>query len=356
MYTVQVNSSRIYDIIIEKNSLQKSGEYAAKLFKKGSKAAIITDNLVAELYLEIVKKSFSEAGFEVVNFIFPQGENSKNQETLFNIYNFLIENEITRSDFIVALGGGVVGDLAGFASATYLRSVQFIQIPTTFLAAVDSSVGGKTAINLPQGKNLIGAFHQPSLVICDSETFKTLDKITLSDGISETIKYGMIWDKELFNEIYMLNFDNFLEANIDKIIKRCVEIKRDIVEQDEFDNGLRTLLNFGHTLGHSIEKASNHTISHGQAVAIGMVLICKIGEKLSVCNKNLTDNLEKCLKLHNLPTKYNGKNNDLIDGILRDKKRNGEKIKLIFVSEIGKSQICQLKIDDFCNILREIDE
>ena len=350
MKTVHVNASVNYDIIIEKGSLCKVGAYASSVFRTGSKVAVITDDIVAPLYLETVVQSFRDAGYTVHSFVFPHGEENKSSENLFRIYDFLIQEQFTRSDFIVALGGGVVGDLTGYAAATYLRGIRFMQIPTTFLAAVDSSVGGKTAINIPAGKNLIGAFWQPSLVVCDTETFQTLPAVTFADGVAETVKYGMISSIPLFEHLERGNLD----ADIDEIVSQCVAIKRDIVEQDEHDNGLRMILNYGHTLGHAIEKMTKHSVTHGQGVAMGMLLIAKLGEKLGYHSSELTQRLEKCLKQYHLPTQYTGSVSELGEAVLRDKKRAGSSIRLIFVKEIGSAEIIPLDIDLFLQLLKEV--
>lgn len=350
MKTVHVNASVNYDIIIEKGSLNKVGAYASSVFKRGSKAAVITDDTVASLYLDQVVQSLSAAGYTVVSYIFPHGEDSKSAETLFRVYDFLIEEQLTRSDFIVALGGGVVGDLAGYAAATYLRGIRFMQIPTTFLAAVDSSVGGKTAINIPAGKNLIGAFWQPSLVVCDTETFKTLPAVTFADGVAETIKYGMISSAPLFERMEQGN----IMPEIDEIIAHCVSIKRDVVEQDEHDKGLRMILNYGHTLGHAIEKVTNHSVTHGQGVAMGMLLIAKLGEKLGYHSSALTQRLEVCIRSYGLPTHYEGSVAELGEAVLHDKKRSGSSIRLIFVKEPGSAEIISLDVNQFLQLLREV--
>lgn len=349
MKTVSVHASTNYDILIEKGLLDRCGDLAAQVFSCGSKAAIITDDTVAELYLQRVKSSLERCGYTVLTYIFPHGENSKSAETLFAVYNFLIENQITRSDFIVALGGGVVGDLAGYAAATYLRGIRFMQIPTTFLAAVDSSVGGKTAINIPAGKNLIGAFHQPSLVLCDTETFKTLPAETFVDGIAETIKYGLISSKTLFEKMEHGN----IEGDIDDIVAQCVSIKRDIVEQDERDTGLRMILNYGHTLGHAIEKVTHHRFTHGQGVAMGMVLIARLGEKLGFHDAEFTSRIEKCIASYGLPTRYEGSVAELAEAVLHDKKRAGNSIRLIFVKTIGSAEICPIDVEKFVSYLEE---
>ena len=350
MKTVQVKASVCYDIIIEKGSLSKVGAYASSVFKPGSKAAIITDDTVASLYLDVVRDSLQAAGYTVPVYIFPHGEDSKSADTLFHAYDFLIEEQVTRSDFIVALGGGVVGDLAGYAAASYLRGIKFMQIPTTFLAAVDSSVGGKTAINIPAGKNLIGAFHQPSLVVCDTETFKTLPAVTFADGVAETIKYGLISSPSLFEEMEQGN----IEPKIDDIVAQCVSIKRDVVEQDEHDNAIRMILNYGHTLGHAIEKITNHSVTHGQGVAMGMMLIAKLGEKLGYHGNDLTQRMEKCIASYGLPTHYEGSVADLGEAVLHDKKRAGSNIRLIFVKTPGKAEIVPLPVEQFIALLKEV--
>ncbi len=349
MPIVSVHASVDYNILIEKGSLSKSGFYAREVFPKAKQAAIITDDTVASLYLETVKESFVNAGYTVSIYIFPHGEDSKSQETLFGIYDFLIENQLTRSDFIVALGGGVVGDISGFAAATYLRGIAFMQIPTTFLAAVDSSVGGKTAINIPSGKNLIGAFHQPSLVVCDTETFKTLPSETFADGVAETVKTALISSKSFFEELENGN----IQDKIDDIVAQCVSFKRDVVEEDEHDKGLRMILNYGHTLGHAIEKVTNHAVTHGHGVAMGMVLIARLGEKLGYHGKELTERIINCLEIYGLPTKYDGSVPELAQAVLLDKKRSGDTLNLIFVKEIGTAEIIPVRVMDFVKYLEE---
>ena len=350
MKTVRVHASVTYDILIAKGSLSRCGQYATSVFQPGSKAAIISDDTVASLYLDKVKASFEEAGYTTSVYIFPHGEDSKSAEVLFKVYDFLIQEQVTRSDFIVALGGGVVGDLAGYAAATYLRGIRFMQIPTTFLAAVDSSVGGKTAINIPAGKNLIGAFHQPSLVLCDTETFNTLPPETFADGVAETIKYGLISSSSLFEEMEAGNIDE----KIDEIVAQCVSIKRDIVEQDEHDTGLRMILNYGHTLGHAIEKVTNHSVTHGHGVAMGMVLIAQLGEKLGLHGSELTQRIIHCIARYGLPTHYDGSLSELTEAVLHDKKRSGANIRLIIVKEVGSAEILPLSVQQFTQLLSEV--
>ncbi len=349
MSCVPVHASIDYNIFIEKGSLSKSGSLAREVFPKAKQAAIITDDTVAGLYLAAVKTSFEEAGYTVPVYIFPHGEDSKSSEILFSVYDHLIRNEVTRSDFIVALGGGVVGDLSGFAAATYLRGIPFMQIPTTFLAAVDSSVGGKTAINIPSGKNLIGAFHQPSLVVCDTETFATLPPETFADGVAETIKTGLIASPSLFEEMEQGD----IMEKIDDIVAQCVSFKRDVVEQDERDNGLRMILNYGHTLGHAIEKVTNHAVTHGHGVAMGMVLIARLGEKLGYHGPELTQRIVNCVRQYGLPAHYEGSVAELAEAVLHDKKRSGDSIRLIFVREIGSAEIIPVPVQEFVKHLEE---
>ena len=351
MPVVTINTSICYDVLIEKGCLAQSGALCAQVFEpKHSRAAIITDDTVASLYLNKVKASLEQAGFSTASMSFPHGEDSKSHDTLFRVYDFLIENQFTRSDFIVALGGGVVGDLSGFAAATYLRGIPFVQIPTTFLAAIDSSVGGKTAVNISAGKNLIGAFHQPSLVICDPEVFSTLTPEIFADGCAEMIKYAMLESEDFLQLLETCD----ISQHIEDITARCVENKRRIVEEDEHDKGIRMVLNYGHTLGHAIEKVTNHKISHGQGVAMGMDAITKLGIHLGICDKNLLSRLDMLLKKYHLPQEYQGNFGALVETCLQDKKRAGSKIRLIFVAEAGKPQILPMDVEEFSALIREV--
>ncbi|MEI6579117.1 MAG: 3-dehydroquinate synthase, partial [Eubacteriales bacterium] len=269
MQSVKVScTQKSYDVLIGSRMLKNAGDILRDYFSPCS-VVIVTDDNVDALYGETVQYSLTCSGFNTSKFVFKHGEHSKNLSVYAKALEFMAQNSLTRSDMVVALGGGVTGDLAGFAAASYLRGVRFVQMPTTLLAAVDSSVGGKTGVNLDAGKNLAGAFWQPSLVLCDCDTLNTLPDDILADGIAEAIKYGMIRDKELFE---MLEFGDCI-SNPEACVARCVTIKGNIVAKDEFDNGERQLLNFGHTLAHSIEKLSDYKISHGHAVAIGMVIV-----------------------------------------------------------------------------------
>ncbi len=347
MTAVEVNTSLRYNVYIGKGLISRCGELILKAVP-ACKAAIISDDKVFPIYGEQVKKSLEKSGFDVVEYIFKNGEESKNLQTYCDTVEFLANEKLKRSDIVIALGGGVVGDLAGFCAATYLRGIRFIQIPTTILAACDSSVGGKTAVDLSCGKNLAGAFHQPSAVICDTDTFKTLDKRQISCGYAEIIKYGMIRDKNLF---YALQNGSYSEQ---EIITKCVEIKRDIVENDEKENGERKLLNFGHTLGHAIEKHSRFSLTHGEAVALGMIMITEISEKLGLCS-GILNQLSLLLKKFSLPVSYEISKDEMISLAASDKKNETDGITLVLPSEeIGRCVLKKVSMAEFEKMLSVI--
>lgn len=330
MEIIRVNASKEYDVVIGKGILASLGERCAELFGK-SRAVIVTDSNVAPLWLDKVKNSLESAGIESVEFVFTAGEESKSTETLCSLIEFMAENRLTRSDFAVALGGGVTGDMTGLAASLYLRGIDFVQIPTTLLAAVDSSVGGKTAVNLSAGKNLMGAFSQPSLVLCDTETLATLPEEEFANGMAEIIKYGVIFDKDLFDKVC----GGDVKSDIEKIIARCVELKRDVVAKDEFDRGDRQLLNFGHTMAHSIEKCSNFEIAHGSAVAIGMVIAARAAYALGWSKEDCTDAIINANKNSNLPCECPFTAKELADAALSDKKREGGTINFVVPDVMG---------------------
>lgn len=342
METITVSASIEYDVLIDNGIINKCGEMTAKVITP-CKACIITDDNVKKYYLDIVEESYKNAGFDVISFSFPDGENSKNIKTISDIYEFLAENHLTRSDIIIALGGGIVGDTAGFAAATYLRGIKFIQIPTTFLAAIDSSVGGKTGVNLNAGKNLCGAFHQPSLVICDPECFKTMDKERYLDGTAEAVKYAVLKDEKIID---------YIRNDIIKMVTECVKIKRDIVSHDEFDTGERQLLNLGHTLGHAIEKLSDFEITHGHAVAIGMVLISQAGEKSGITKPGTAEKIKSVLKEEGLPISCKYTAEELCDIALNDKKRTGGTITLVIPDMIGKCELRKVKVSELFDFVK----
>ena len=338
MRKVTVSASRTYDVIIEKGILDRAGEESAKVIKPCA-AAILTDSNVAPLYAERLEKSLTSSGFSTCLFTIEAGESSKSAGSYLSFLNFLADNEITRADCIFALGGGVVGDLGGFAAATYLRGIKFIQIPTTLLAMVDSSVGGKTAIDIPAGKNLVGAFYQPSLVLCDYETLDTLPDDVFADGCAEVIKYGIINDRPLFEKLR-----SPIKDQIEDIIENCVRNKRDVVNADERDTGVRQLLNLGHTAAHSIETLSDFKISHGSAVAMGTVIVARAAGQLGLCPQDDVDRIVRMLKDYSLPTESPFGADKLTEIALSDKKRKGDMIDLIVPFGIGCSKIYPINV------------
>lgn len=347
MERITVKASSCYDVMVERGLLKNCGEVIARLLKS-RRVAVITDDIVDGLYYDTLEKTLNDNGFEVCKFVFRNGEASKSTDTLNRIYEFLCENSITRSDCIIALGGGVVGDISGYASATFLRGLKYIQIPTTLLAQIDSSVGGKTAIDLPCGKNLVGAFKQPECVICDPDTLSTLSEEILADGMAEAIKYGMIRDEKLFDLIASHNIGNVGEV-IDEIIVRCVSIKRDVVENDEFDTGERMILNFGHTLGHAVESYYNYkTYTHGSAVAIGMCMMSK-----KTCTDEVLKRLEACIKAYKLPVSCDAETEKLVSLCSNDKKRTSSTIHFIICQQIGKAEIRKLEYTEFEKFILE---
>lgn len=334
MQKIAVSGNTPYEILIDAQILKQSGRYIRKV-SSAKKALIISDSNVFPLYGETVKKSLEENGFEVCSFVFFAGESSKNLDTVSGMIKAMCENELSRNDISVALGGGVTGDMAGFASAIYLRGIDFVQIPTTLLAGVDSSVGGKTGCDLAFGKNLIGAFHNPKLVLIDPETIKTLPARYKNDGIGEIIKYAFIKSEKLYNTLASCeNIDDILTD----IIYDCVDIKREVVENDFTEKGERMLLNFGHTLGHAIEKYENFSgLAHGEAVGVGMLYITRASEKTGDTEKGTAEKIEKLLKKFSLPTEFSGNIDELVSIMLFDKKRRGDKLNLVLVKSVGNS-------------------
>lgn len=347
MEKVTVNASVSYDILLDSGILDDAGKHISQVMKS-KKACVVTDDNVDRYYGERLLKSLEGAGITAKKYVFPHGEASKNHSTLLGIYDFLAENEFTRSDFIVALGGGVVGDTAGYAAATFMRGIDFVQIPTTVVSQSDSSVGGKTAVNINSGKNLVGAFHQPRLVICDTDTLKTLTPEFFSDGMAEVIKHGMIKSPELFNILS----DNDITDNMVDIMKRNVSIKGKVVEADEREKGERMLLNFGHTLAHALEKYYNYTgITHGNAVAVGMSVFTHIAERRGMCKAGAADKLDALLKKCGLPTTDKAPLDELYALSLRDKKHLSSGMNIVICSDIGKSEVVKMSVEEYKSFL-----
>lgn len=342
MKTLNVKVGRGYNIFIEKGIISSCGKYIKEV-SNAAKVCLISDTNVYKIYGCVVDEQLKSVGYDVLTYVFEAGEESKTTATVISMVEFMAENGLTRSDLVVALGGGVCGDMAGFAAAIYLRGIDFVQIPTSLLAQVDSSVGGKTAVDLPQGKNLCGAFHQPVLVLIDPNTLDTLTPHFFSDGMAEVIKTGCIKSASLFEKTEKQNAKDI----IDDIIFECVSIKAGVVERDEKEHGERALLNFGHTSGHAIEKLHNFTtVSHGEAVGIGMVMITKAGEANSITEKGTSERIANVIKKYNLMTEDSNALSDIIASMNADKKRTADSINFVLLSEIGKSYTQKIKNED----------
>ena len=334
MQTIKVATHTPYNVEIASGLLQNAGARIHAICG-GQTAAVVSDDTVFPLYGAAVCTGLEAAGCRVVPFVFPHGEASKNLSTYAELLNFLAEKRLTRTDVLIALGGGVVGDLTGFAAATYLRGVRYVQIPTTLLAAVDSSVGGKTAVDLPAGKNLAGSFHQPALVLCDPDTLKTLPDAIYRDGCAEVIKYGMLGNAAFLQELAQTPARDQLAH----VIATCVAMKRDVVSADEFDHGQRQLLNFGHTFGHAVEACSRFAISHGSAVAIGMAMMTRAAVHRGLCPQCVLDTLTGLLTQYGLPQTTDFSCDMLYGALCADKKIEGSSIHLIVPDAPGRCRI-----------------
>ena len=333
--TIQVHTAPAYEVSIGGGLLHTCGQHLQEVLAP-CHVAVITDSTVAPFYLEIVSASLRTAGFTVSSYVFPAGEANKNLSTFSDILEFLAENRLTRTACIVALGGGVTGDMAGFAAASYLRGIRCVQMPTTLLSAVDSSVGGKTAIDLKAGKNLAGAFLQPTAVLCDTDCLSTLPADVFADGAAEAIKTGVLSDESLFS----LFETGHLETAPAEVIARCVAYKAGVVERDEKEQNERRLLNLGHTIGHAIEKCSSYTIPHGHAVAAGLAIIARAAERLGWTQEPIAERIAACLAKNGLPTNTDYSAEALAHAASADKKRAGSDITLVIPKKIG---VCELK-------------
>lgn len=333
---------RSYEIRIERGILAQCGHRAAQVLR-GRKVAVVTDSTVGPLYGTCVMDSFRAAGFAPELLTVPAGERSKCPAMLAELWERMAAAGLSRSDAVVALGGGVVGDLTGFAAATMLRGVDFLQIPTTLLAQVDSSVGGKVAVDLKAGKNLAGSFYQPKLVLMDPQVLETLPDRTFSDGMAEVIKYGCILEEGLFERLDRLGCRDGVMSHIEEITAACCECKRRVVEEDEYDTGVRMLLNFGHTFGHVYEKAYQYaTYTHGEAVAAGMVDAARLGEQMGYTRPGTAERITSVLKKYRLPTHIPVCREDCVQTMNLDKKSLGGEIRFIFLEQIGRARAVRL--------------
>jgi len=346
MRNVTVSVSKEYSVLIGGGLLPLAGEKIMAACG-GETAVIVTDDIVDSLYGHTADQSLRAAGYATKRLVFPNGEQSKNTATYLSLLNALAEANLTRSDVVVALGGGVTGDMAGFAAATYLRGVLLAQIPTTLLAMVDSSVGGKTAVNLPSGKNQAGAFKQPDIVICDYETLQTLPTEVFYDGCAEMIKHGVILSVELFELL-----KEPLLPQMEDIIARNVIIKRDIVTADERDAGIRQILNFGHTIGHGIEKYSDYRITHGKAVAAGMAIVSRAASRIGYCGEGCHRDIVEAVRRYHLPYETGIPPEMLLKAALSDKKRSGQRLTLVLPERIGKCALKSYSLDELEAFIR----
>ena len=344
--TIQVHTAPAYEVSIGGGLLHTCGQRLREVLAP-CRVAVITDSTVAPLYLKTVTGSLEGAGFTVCSYIFPAGEGSKNFTTLSAILEFLAKQRLTRTDCIAALGGGVTGDMAGFAAACYLRGIRCVQLPTTLLSAVDSSVGGKTAIDLKAGKNLAGAFLQPAAVLCDTDCLRSLPPEVFADGAAEAIKTGVLDDESLF----ALFEDGTLTAAPEEVIARCVGYKAGVVERDEKEQGERRLLNLGHTVGHAIEKCSGYAIPHGHAVAAGLAIIARAAERLGWTEEPIASRVAACLAKNGLPTGTDYTADALANAASADKKRTGGDITLVIPRRIGVCQLRKMPVSELLPVI-----
>jgi 3-dehydroquinate synthase len=333
-----------YEIIIAAGSLDLLGE-RIKSLKIGKKILVVSNPQIFAIYGDTVVNSLQNAGFEVFSHAIPAGEDYKHLESIVHLYDTALENYLERSSALLALGGGVIGDMTGFAAATWLRGINFIQLPTSLLAMVDASIGGKTGVNHPKGKNLIGAFYQPKLVYIDPNVLKTLPEREFRAGMAEVIKYGVIWDEELFLGLEAAekldNLANITPELLNSIITRSCQAKVDVVTQDEKEAGLRAILNYGHTIGHAIESLTGYTsVNHGEAVAIGMVAAGRLAVELGLWSQAESDRQNRLIEKTNLPTEIpQGLNiEEIIEALKSDKKVKDGTVRFVLPSGIGRAK------------------
>ena len=353
MKTLAVNTSRPYEIKIGRGSLDQAGVLCRQAIPNARKLTIVTDSRVLPLYLARTADSLEQMGFQIQCLTVPAGEASKSAEQLVILWEKMMAFGMTRTDAVVALGGGVVGDLAGFAAATLLRGVDYVQIPTTLLSQVDSSVGGKVAIDLRAGKNLAGAFWQPSLVIIDPGCLDTLPDRTFSDGMAEVIKYGCILDRKLFELLNRCGSRVRVMERIVDVVYTCCDLKRRVVVEDERDTGLRQLLNFGHTVGHAFELAGHYeTWTHGQGVAAGMTWAAQLGVELGVTPPETVECIQELLKKFDLPLDIPCPWETMTEAVGLDKKNAGDHISLIVLEKLGQAVHRKMARDELLGLLK----
>ncbi|MBQ8072734.1 MAG: 3-dehydroquinate synthase [Clostridia bacterium] len=349
MKRIMIPASSAYEVWMEGGALARTGSILREVCPRAERVFLLTDDHVAPLYAEKTAASLRDAGIQVFLYVMPHGEKHKTIGTWQDVLENMCGLRLTRGDALAALGGGVVGDLGGFAAATYQRGIDYVQIPTTLLAMVDSSVGGKTAVDLKSGKNQVGAFYQPRAVICDPETLGTLPEEEYRCGCAEVIKYGMIGDADFFRSLG----GKPVRDQLEKVIATCVEMKRDYVLQDEYDRGLRMMLNFGHTFGHACEACSGFSILHGQGVAMGMAVMAR-----SACARGLLaaedrDALIRLIRQYGLPTEASWPAEAMTEACLADKKATGKNIRIVVPTGIGRCEIVSIPTGEIGTWLRQ---
>ena len=355
VYALDIDTPQPYRVVIGTFLLEQAGGMVREVCDRAERVLIITDSNVEPLYAAPVRTSLSEAGFAVEVAVFEAGEERKRIETFSMLLERCAAFELTRGDVIVALGGGVVGDMAGFVAATYMRGIAFVQMPTTLLAMVDSSVGGKTAIDLAAGKNLAGAFWQPKLVLADVGCLGTLSDAQFADGCGEVVKHAAIADADLFAELEHTPLTPaLLKTDLDRVawlIARNIDIKRAVVVADERESNLRKLLNFGHSIGHGVEAAEHYRLGHGTCVGIGMVAIVSASETAGVCHAGTAARIAALLAAHGLSLSFDVTADAVYDEALHDKKRTGSSIDLVVLREIGAAALAPTPLDEFRRII-----
>lgn len=345
MKKIRVKTSREYSVIVGGCTVEALPT-ELKSTLKASRLLVVTDSNVAPLHLDALVSRLG--GYEVHTLTLPAGEEHKTLDSVVSILTKMKENSFDRDDAVIALGGGVVGDIAAFSASVYMRGIDFVNVPTTLLSQVDSSVGGKTGVDFLGAKNAVGSFYQPRLVICDTDHLKTLSPSVFADGCAEVIKYAFIGDPDLLTVI-----ENGIDKNVDDVVYRCVNDKNLIVSRDEFDRGDRALLNFGHTVGHAVESLSGYTVSHGSGVAIGMSVITRGCEKKGICPEGVYDRLTAPLRRNGLPTSTEMSAEALIDAIKNDKKKSGELITVIIPTDLCRCVTKKMTFGELHGIIEE---
>ncbi len=353
MRTVRVNAaSKSYDVLIGKNAVESLGEEAKKVCPGALKALIVSETNVAKIYLDVVKSRLEEAGFEVISYVFEAGEQNKNINEIAGMWNKMAEAGFTRTDFVVGLGGGVTTDMAGFAASTFLRGIKVIQLPTSLLAMVDASVGGKTGIDIPMGKNQVGAFWQPSLVLEDITFLRTLPDEVFTEGMGEVTKHAFIMDLKLFDTLEKANGSiRDDEDLLEEIVYMNVSDKASVVGEDETDNGSRQTLNFGHTVGHVIERDSGFTKPHGICVAKGMGIVIDACVRAGTLDAGEAEKMKNLLKMYDLPAEDEITPQAIVTGAMNDKKKRGDTLSVILVNKIGQAEIKKMTAEEFLKFL-----